>query len=154
MSPLRFGPLGRSTTRRGISEAKQQRAPVIEPAVRERTFDPVAASVHDAREFMSDIRGLPRSVKLDDIVLVVSELTSNAVIHAHTPFVLKVEVAADRVRVEVFDGNRQRPKVSDGALSAVGGRGLLIVDRLASTWGVVATPAGKIVFAEFRSLAL
>ncbi|MGB2757222.1 MAG: ATP-binding protein [Acidimicrobiia bacterium] len=122
-----------------------------EPALSERTFDAVAASVHDAREFISEVRGLPRSVNLDDVALVVSELTTNAVIHAHTPFVLKVEVAAGRVRVEVADGNRQHPKVSDGVLSAVGGRGLLIVARLASAWGVVTTPAGKIVFAEFRS---
>ena len=126
---------------------------MIEPAVCERSFDGVAASIHDARRFMSEIRGLPRSVKLYDVVLVVSELTTNAVIHAQTPFVVKVDVAADRVRVEVSDGNRQRTKGSDGALLAVGGRGLLIVDRLASAWGVVPTSAGKIVFAEFRSRA-
>ena len=126
---------------------------MIEPAVCERSFDGVAASIHGARQFMSEIGAMPRSVKLYDVVLVVSELTTNAVIHAQTPFVVKVDVAADRVRVEVSDGNRQRPKVSDGALSAVGGRGLLIVDRLASAWGVVTTPAGKIVFAEFQSRA-
>ena len=126
---------------------------MIKPTVSERAFEGVAASIHDARQFMSEIADLPDSVKLDDVVLVVSELTTNAVIHAHSPFVVRVEVAIDSVRVEISDENCERPTMSDGAQSSLRGHGLLIVDRLASEWGVVTTPAGKVVFAEFQTSA-
>lgn len=77
---------------------------------------------------------------LDDLRLLVSELVTNAVRHPHSQghIEMTVGLAGARVRVEVSDpGNGfAKPAVSQPPPDAIGGRGLLIVDRVASRWGV------------------
>lgn len=76
-----------------------------------------------------------------DVGLVLSELISNALRHA-TPLpgsLIKVSwaVGDDRVDVAVSDGGGPtEPVISNPAASALGGRGLGIVDRLSLDWGV------------------
>ena len=72
---------------------------------------------------------------LDTVVLLVSELVTNAVTHARPPHVLRVHVDAERTRVEVTDGAQTLPVVHDPPPTAGGGRGVMFVDRLASRWG-------------------
>jgi anti-sigma regulatory factor (Ser/Thr protein kinase) len=86
---------------------------------------------------------------LDKMQLLVTELTTNAVIHAHSPIRLSVMPAADHVRVEVRDddptplGTPTRPSPD-----AERGRGLWLVDALATCWGVNNNERGKTVWFE------
>jgi anti-anti-sigma factor len=78
---------------------------------------------------------------LDDVELLVSELVTNAVRHpraADGRIEVEAVVLPGRVRVAVSDPGTgfTKPKVGAPPPDAVGGRGLLIVDRVASSWGV------------------
>jgi anti-sigma regulatory factor (Ser/Thr protein kinase) len=72
---------------------------------------------------------------LDAIVLLVSELATNAVIHARTSFEVTVVHLGNRVRVGVADASTARPVLGDASDGATSGRGLLIVDALSDKWG-------------------
>jgi anti-sigma regulatory factor (Ser/Thr protein kinase) len=87
----------------------------------------------------------------EDLLLVVSELVTNAVVHGAEPIMVTMVLAPERVRVEVTDGadgssphGNPRPRAD-----AENGRGLAVVTRLAVAWGWRATPGnGKTVWAE------
>lgn len=93
--------------------------------------------------------GCPESAR-EDLLLVVSELVTNAVVHGAEPIVVTVVRVAERVRVEVTDGaSDSSPHNSRAAPDAENGRGLSVVTRLAVAWGWRATPGrGKTVWAE------
>jgi anti-sigma regulatory factor (Ser/Thr protein kinase) len=86
----------------------------------------------------------------DDAELVVSELVGNAVRHSGT--VIHVEVATLRALPGMWlcvrDESTRPVKPRDADLLAEGGRGLQLVDFLASRWGVDADADGKRVWAE------
>jgi len=86
----------------------------------------------------------------EDLLLVVSELVTNAVLHGAEPIVVTVMRAQERVRVEVTDGlSDASPHNNRAAPHAETGRGLSVVTRLACAWGWRATPGrGKTVWAE------
>jgi anti-sigma regulatory factor (Ser/Thr protein kinase) len=82
-----------------------------------------------------------------DAGLVISELTSNALRHATPLSGGNVRVAwrlrDDRVEIAVSDGGGQTvPKVNEPGSSAIGGRGLGIVERLSLRWGVCSATDG------------
>ena len=83
--------------------------------------------------------GVERGVR-EDVKLLVSELVTNAVRHPRRDghIELSLRHARGRVHVEVTDPGEgfSKPRVGPPAPDALGGRGLLIVDRLASRWGV------------------
>ena len=81
-------------------------------------------------------------------VLLVSELVANAVLHAGTPCVVRVDVDDQRVRVEVRDEDPRLPTVKDYGPDAVTGRGLHIVESLSDRWGVDGDERGKTVWFE------
>lgn len=112
-----------------------------------RSFRPEPASVAQVRSFVaSSVQG-PRPL-IDDLCLVASELATNAVLHARTPFTVMVEQAPGAVRVVVEDGSPRRPIASESAPATATGRGLAIVDALAREWGVRPGSDGKAVWAE------
>jgi len=79
--------------------------------------------------------------------LLTSELVTNAVRHAATEIMLRVEVDTRTVRVEVSDTGAEMPVVADAP--DIGGYGLRIVDQLAARWGVDPIPNdGKTVWFE------
>jgi anti-sigma regulatory factor (Ser/Thr protein kinase) len=88
----------------------------------------------------------------EDVLLLVSELVTNAVRHGAPAIELCLVLEADRVRVEVSDSGDALPVVPVGRPSAdrATGRGLLIVAATAQDWGVVQAPgrSGKTVWAE------
>ena len=87
----------------------------------------------------------------EDLLLVVSELVTNAVVHGAEPIRVTMVRAPQRIRVEVTDGaaaasphGNPRPPTD-----AETGRGLSVVTRLAVAWGWRASPGrGKTVWAE------
>jgi anti-sigma regulatory factor (Ser/Thr protein kinase) len=82
---------------------------------------------------------------LNDALLVTSELFTNAVIHGSGHIDLYVTLDPEALRIAVVDDGRRTPErwPKRGATPTLGGRGLLIVDALASTWGNNFDPAGR-----------
>jgi anti-sigma regulatory factor (Ser/Thr protein kinase) len=81
-------------------------------------------------------------------VLLVSELASNAVLHARTPFELVVEDDGRRLRVEVHDDSSALPTLKDYVAESITGRGLHIVAASADNWGFESRERGKCVWFE------
>ncbi|MFE1838459.1 ATP-binding protein [Streptomyces sviceus] len=89
----------------------------------------------------------------ETLILLVSELVTNAVVHTGRPAVLRLslpgaEVESATVRLEVADrsGRAPVPRCVDG--DATGGRGLALVDGLADRWGWSPEGAGKSIWCE------
>lgn len=87
---------------------------------------------------------------LYDAQLVLTELATNAVAHARSPFSVVARIDDSGVRLSVRDASPLRPTMRDGGPTARSGRGLLLVAALASNWGVEVTADGKTVWAELR----
>lgn len=87
---------------------------------------------------------------LDDAQLVISELVTNVIIHARTEFEVRLITLPDPgVRIEVEDGCPILPVPGTLTSIAISGRGLLLVEALATRWGAEALPgAGKMVWCE------
>lgn len=101
-----------------------------------------------AAELLSD---LPEDLRLD-VLLVCTELASNAYEHASGPRVLRMERLDDLIRVEVDDGTpADLPNLGESRLSDVRGRGLVMVAHISRCWGTRATEHGKTVWAEISA---
>lgn len=85
---------------------------------------------------------------LDTVALLVTELVTNAILHARTPLLLQIETRPHHVRLCVEDASDQQPELRSYASDAVTGRGLALVEALASSWGVESTSSGKVVWCE------
>lgn len=83
--------------------------------------------------------------------LVVSELVTNAVVHAATPVDVEAIVRRHGVRVEVADGSPHPPVPRAYEGLAGTGRGLRLLEELADEWGVQPHPRGKTVWFELRT---
>lgn len=107
-------------------------------------------SVPAARRFVRDLMLDSDSVAdLDTASLLVTEIVTNAVLHAVAPMKLRVEVSADVVRIEVRDGSQLQPRVHAFSATAATGRGLRLLESLAVRWGVRPEPdGGKAVWFE------
>ncbi len=123
-------------------------------AAASQAFDSTPMAVRDARVFArnalsdADVPGL-----LDDVEVCVSELATNAVRHAvpnSRRFLIKVSADASHVRVEVHDSKRRRPRMRHPDAEEERGRGLLLVNALATRWGVVSRPFSKYVWFELN----
>jgi len=81
--------------------------------------------------------------------LMTTELVTNAVVHARTPYTLIVDVDATMVRVDVRDANPTLPKVGPmPRADAASGRGLALIAKMARRWGCDEVPDGKSVWFE------
>jgi two-component sensor histidine kinase len=74
--------------------------------------------------------------RVDTLVLLCSELVTNAVLNAAAPSELRLRVRAGRVRLEVHDPSPAVPVPRAQDLGATNGRGMVLVDALADSWGV------------------
>ena len=93
-------------------------------------------SVGDARRFVRRILGERDLNDAAEVAaLLVSELATNAVLHARTAYAVIVSGCHDGVLVEVLDGSAVPPRQRQNSSSAATGRGVAMVARLASTWG-------------------
>lgn len=84
---------------------------------------------------------------LDDAILVISELVTNALRAGCSSADLNIEVDGDALRVGVIDDSPGLPVVQLAAPDDVRGRGLFLVAALAIDWGVQRTDNGKEVWA-------
>lgn len=90
---------------------------------------------------------------LDAAGLLVSELVTNAVVHARTDVTLRVILRRGVLRIEVTDGSPIVPAPRRPAGLAGTGRGLQLVDRLADRWGVSKARRGKTIWFELAPSA-
>lgn len=116
----------------------------------ERSWLPEAISVSSARDFVEALlRQYEMTAFLDNAVLVVSELATNAILHARTPFSVTLERSDGVVLLSVHDESLQLPQLTVASLLALGGRGLRMVQLFSDDWGVSADDGGKSVWASF-----
>ena len=87
----------------------------------------------------------------DDAVLLLSELVTNAVLHAGTEIDVEVQLDGDVLRIEVGDGDPRLPTVRHYSLLSGTGRGLALVAETARSWDVEALPSGKRVWFELEA---
>lgn len=114
-------------------------------------FSADLASVGEARRFVR--RAL---VELDaeelefEACQLVSELATNAVIHAATPFEVDLDFDRSELRIDVSDGSPKEPVAKSHSDHATTGRGLRLVGTMADQWGVHLRPDGKTVWCSVR----
>jgi PAS domain S-box-containing protein len=123
---------------------------MVEPSHVEESvvsLPPLPQSVRDARAFVrSTLTGTPVDHLIDDAQLAVSEVVTNAVVHAGTPIEVAVSVGGGGVRVAVSDGSPRMPRRREYADTAGTGRGLRLLTELATDWGADARGDGKTVW--------
>ncbi len=115
-------------------------------------LDPDPRSVGRARAWVVEEFGdLGRTDLLDAAELGVSELVTNAILHAEPPITLRVLGSRERPRVEVRDHSKRPPRTTDdmtdedGLMRTVGrGRGILAL--YSQAWGADVSPEGKVVW--------
>ena len=106
-----------------------------------------------ARRFVTETL---RRWKCDDVLeavtLLVSELVTNSVVHAGSDAEVAVLLKPDALRIEVTDQGSGIPWSRDAPPDATSGRGLAMVEKLSSAWGVEAGDGGKTVWFEVPRL--
>ncbi len=100
-----------------------------------------------ARSAVSELVG--EHPRHDDLLLCVSEVVTNAVLHAHSTSQLRVHHEGNRLIVEVLDHDPTIPTRRQHDLAAPTGRGLHLLDALTTAWGTSPAEGGKIVWFEF-----
>ena len=82
--------------------------------------------------------------RVDDVLLMVSELVTNVLRHTESAPEVAVQIASDHLRVEVADDDPAPPvpRSADAEPGEPGGWGLPVVDLLADEWGVGPSPSG------------
>jgi len=112
------------------------------------TLEPVSASAGAARRWLNAALADCAEDEVEDAALLLTELVTNAVLHAQTQVDVSVGVANGRIRVEVSDASPVLPAAKGYGTDAATGRGLRLVDSLAERWGIAPVPGGKVVWFE------
>ncbi|MEU7718584.1 ATP-binding protein [Streptomyces tibetensis] len=140
-------------------------APPGGPQVRRLSFDDESGVVPLARDFTRQAlyawgwlpaASADQRAAAEDVLLVVSELVTNACLHAEGPDQLQISCDNKVIRVEVADrGTGQPAPRTPHRAGRPGGHGMFIVQRLCLDWGVVRKPgvSGKTVWAELGAPA-
>lgn len=105
----------------------------------------VSAARRHAVEVCQDVLDPARC---EDLALAVSELVTNAIRHGAAPVTLTVSADADRVRVEVTDGNPSLTVPGPPGELEPGRRGLRLVSAVCRAWGWHPADGGKCVWCE------
>lgn len=104
-------------------------------------------SVGDARHFAARTLRDWRLVDLvDRVELLVSELATNAVLHARTPLTVRLRRGSGEISLYVCDESPAPPLLRRFSVESATGRGLRLVASLAAAWGVESDGTGKCVW--------
>ncbi len=118
----------------------------------EITLPAELSSVRTARRYVHERWTQLDGDTLGDVELIISELVANAVRHGRPDIVFRARLDPFAVDIAVFDQGEQLPpsRPVPAREDANSGRGLTIVDRLSSAWGVElhASAPGKTVWAS------
>jgi anti-sigma regulatory factor (Ser/Thr protein kinase) len=118
------------------------------PRVAHLRVEPSVRAVGGVRSLLRRLLNSWRLPELlsSDIELLTSELITNSVVHAATTTDVTIRFDGVTVRVAARDRSHATPAVSSPAPEAEGGRGVWLVESLASAWGVEPLPDGKRVW--------
>jgi hypothetical protein len=104
---------------------------------------------HTRRFTAHTLRSWGLTEETDTVLLVVSELVTNALVHTEGQVRLDLTLVHDRLRVAVSDSSPRTPVRSTNiSWRATGGRGILLVEALSTAWGTVPLGGGKQVWSE------
>jgi anti-sigma regulatory factor (Ser/Thr protein kinase) len=111
------------------------------------------SSARAARRFVAD------SLRSEDsehwelaAKLLVTELVTNAILHARTEVTVSLRVESDGLRISVRDSSRRMPSPRSYSSDATTGRGLALVERLSAEWGVEPDADGKTVWVKIGAV--
>ena len=111
-----------------------------------------AGAGRKARALVRDaLRDWDLAGMVDDAALIVTELVTNAVKHGKSDFRLQVSRTPGAFRIEVVDEGEGTPEPQPLDIEAEGGRWIMLVDAMSSSWGVESVPGGKLVWAEIAT---
>ena len=100
-----------------------------------------------ARAFVAATLGVwDLSDPVDSLLVIVSELTTNALLHARTPMTVRLEREDASLLLSVTDSSPAVPRTRSYGVQSATGRGLRLVASLAAEWGVTQTAEGKTVW--------
>jgi anti-sigma regulatory factor (Ser/Thr protein kinase) len=105
-------------------------------------------SVAEARRLLRTALDGHQPAAVEDAILMISELVTNAVRHTRDVLLVLVTIHHDTLRVDVTDNNPTMPVAPDHEHNATSGRGLAIVEALADQWGSTPTADGKTIWFE------
>jgi PAS domain S-box-containing protein len=116
------------------------------------SLEPVPVSAPRAREFLAAVLAeAGRSVWVEAAQLALSEIVTNAVLHAHTNLDITVRVGREELRVDVRDYNPHLPTQRTYEAGATTGRGMELVAAVSAECGVSpVAPIGKVVWFVIR----
>lgn len=120
------------------------------PAV-EVTLPPDTESPRRARRLVAAALSHDPSEVVEVVTLLVSEAVTNAVLHAGTEVRVRIGRDGASVRVEVADESTDEPHVRHHSPDAATGRGLVLIEELADSWGLQTSADGKVVWFELAS---
>ena len=147
--------LGRADLTTKVGESEQVDI-MSSPAERHPSFEvrlpPQPASVAAARaEVRTLLGGSDREDLIESAVLLVSEIVTNALLHAGTEIGLSGRLSDRGLRVDVRDGSSHLPSRRRYATTSGTGRGLLMVEAMVDDWGVTRDRHGKTVWFELSA---
>ncbi len=107
------------------------------------------ASTSRARRFVGDhLDRWARADLYDDVCLIVTELVSNAVIHARSESRVVLRLGDGVLRIEVTDQGPGTPEPQPASATRPNGRGLMLISAIATAWGIDPATGGKQVWVE------
>jgi len=102
-----------------------------------------------ARQFVSEtFEEWARDDLVQEGILVVTELATNAVVHARSDFTVSLSRHGDSVRLSVGDSVTHPPAAREVDSMVPGGKGLYLVEALSQSWGHDQIDGGKVVWAD------
>jgi MEDS: MEthanogen/methylotroph, DcmR Sensory domain len=123
--------------------------PRLDEAEISRRFPLARHGPRQARLFVAEaLTAWGRSELIDDATLVVGELAMNAVTHAASGFTVSLARAGEMVTIAVGDRDVTAPVRRSYSSTSPGGRGLHLVEAVASGWGHTVVSTGKLVWAN------
>ncbi|MET9953276.1 ATP-binding protein [Streptomyces sp. NPDC006339] len=150
-----------STGRTGHAGGLERTGNLAQGQVRRLLLRGAGGAVTRCRDFtaaaLTDWGWLPGTTpedreRAEDVLLMVSEVVTNACLHADGPEQLVLRHSEGHLRVEVYDTNPAPPRPGVPRSPALpGGHGLMVLDRLAGAWGSAAKDdgaPGKVVWLE------
>lgn len=117
------------------------------------TFSVEPTAPREARHFVRSLLDDDADHLVATIELLVSEMVTNAVVHTTSAPTVDIQLTNDMVRVEVYDDDPTLPKARVPDEESVGGRGLVLLESLAGSWGADPIGGGKVVWFEIDRAA-
>lgn len=117
---------------------------------RTEVFVPVPEAVGAVRRFVTRVlQEWGEDQIVPDAALATSEMATNAVTHAHSPFRVFLHRSSDVVLIAIKDARVGSPRAHVAGSQDPSGRGLMIVEAVADRWGCDTLENGKVIWAEF-----